>query len=160
MLEQGRNTAEGPDPAPRSPRRTRQRRAQRRRGRRVQATIIVVDDEDAVRETLAEVLSLHSYRVITAASVGEAEDAKERLGAEGLHLVITDVHLTHGRQVRAGYALAQRWRAQHPGLPFLLMSGDPSTQDLPEVRDGSLRFLRKPFQMETFLEVVREALGR
>jgi CheY-like chemotaxis protein len=160
MLEQGGNTAEGPDSAPRSPRRAQQHRAQRRRGRRTQATILVVDDEEAVRETLVEVLSLHGYRVITAASVGEAEDAKQRLGADGMHLVITDVHLTPGRQVRAGYALAQRWRAQHLRLPFILMSGDPSTQDLPEVRDGSLRFLLKPFQMEAFLGVVREALGR
>jgi CheY-like chemotaxis protein len=160
MLEQGGNTAEGPDSAPGSPRRSRQRRTQRRRGRRSQATVLVVDDEEAVRETLMELLSIHGYRVITAANVGEAEDAKQRLGAEGIHLVITDIHLTPGRQVRAGYALAQRWRAQHPRLPFILMSGDPSNQDLPEVRDGSLRFLLKPFQMVTFLEVVREALGR
>jgi CheY-like chemotaxis protein len=160
MLEQSGNTAGDSDSGLRSPRRARQHRAQRRRGRRAQATILVVDDEEAVRETLMEVLSLHGYRVITAASVGEAEEAKQRLGVERIHLVITDVHLTPGHQVRAGYALAQRWRAQHPGLPFILMSGDPSTQDLPEVRDGSLRFLLKPFQMEAFLVAVREALGQ
>jgi DNA-binding NtrC family response regulator len=113
-----------------------------------------------VRETLVEVLSIHGYHVITAASVGEAEEAKERLGAEGIHLVITDIHLTPGRQVRAGYMLAQRWRTEHPDVPVILISGDASNQDLPEVRDGSLRFLLKPFQMETFLGIVREALGR
>ena len=43
---------------------------------------------------------------------------------------------------------------------FILISGDSRNQDLPEVRDGSLRFLLKPFQMETFLGVVREVLGR
>jgi CheY-like chemotaxis protein len=160
MLQQDGNTVEDSDSRPRSPRRPQQRRAQRRRGRRSQITVLVVDDEEPVRETLVEVLSIHGYRVITAASVGEAEDAKQQLGIEGLHLVITDIHLTPGHQVRAGYALAQRWRAEHPGLPVILISGDPSNQDLPEVRDGSFRFLLKPFQMETFLQVVREALGR
>ena len=160
MLEQGGESAEGPDSVPGSPRRARRRQSQRRRGRRPQATVLVIDDEELVRETLVEVLSFLGYRVITAASVGEAEEAKQRLGVEGIQLVITDIHLTPGGHVRAGYALAQRWSAQHPRLPFILMSGDPSSQDLPEVRDGSLRFLLKPFQMATFLEVVREALGR
>jgi len=116
-----------------------------------------------VRETLMELLSFHGYRLITAASLGDAEKAMQQLGVvgvEGIHLVIADIHLTPGRSVRAGYALAQRWRTQQPGLPIILISGDPSNQDFPEVRDGSLRFLLKPFRMEVFLEVVREALGR
>jgi CheY-like chemotaxis protein len=160
MLQQDGNSAEDSDSGSGTPRRSQQRRAQRRRGRRPQPMVLVVDDEEPVRETLVEVLSMYGYRVMTAASVGEAEDAKRQLGVEGLHLVITDIHLTPGHQVRAGYALAQRWRAERPGLPVILISGDPSNQDLPEVRDGSLRFLLKPFQMETFLGVVREALNR
>jgi CheY-like chemotaxis protein len=160
MLEQGGSTADDKDSVPVSRRRSQPRAARRRRGRRVQPTILVVDDEEPVREALVEMLSIQGYRVITAASVGDAEEAKQRLGVEGIHLVITDVHLTPGRQLRAGYALAQRWRMEQPRLPIILMSGDPSNQDVPEVRDGSLRFLLKPFRMEVFLEVVREALGR
>jgi CheY-like chemotaxis protein len=63
-------------------------------------------------------------------------------------------------QVLAGYALAQHWRAQHPERPFILISGDSSNQDLPDIRAGMVRFLVKPFPMEVFLEAVREALGR
>jgi CheY-like chemotaxis protein len=160
MLEQGGNTADDKDAVPVSPRRSQPREARSRRRRRAQPTILVVDDEEPVREAIVEMLSIQGYRVITAASVGDAEEAKQRLGVEGIHLVITDVHLTPGRQLRAGYALAQRWRMEQPRLPIILMSGDPSNQDVPEVRDGSLRFLLKPFRMEVFLEVVREALGR
>jgi hypothetical protein len=40
--------------------------------------------------------------------MGDAEEANQQLGVEGIHLVITDIHLTPGCQVRAGYALAQR----------------------------------------------------
>jgi DNA-binding NtrC family response regulator len=160
MVEQGGNTVEDKDSVPASPRRSQPREARSRRGRRSQATVLIIDDEEAVRETLVEVLSIYGYRVITAASVGDAEEAKQRLGLEGIHLLITDIHLMPGGQVRAGYAIAQRWRTQRPGLPIILISGDPSNQDLPEVRDGSLRFLLKPFRIEAFLAAVREALGR
>jgi DNA-binding NtrC family response regulator len=120
----------------------------------------VVDDEQPVRETLVELLSIHGYRAITAASVENAEEAKQELDIEGIHLVIADIHLTPGSQVRAGYALAQRWRAMHPRLPIILISGDPSNQDLPDVQAGAMQFLLKPFRMEVFLEVIREALGQ
>jgi CheY-like chemotaxis protein len=159
MLAQGDHAAADQNSGPVVPRRSRQRRARRPRGRGSQVTILVVDDEEPVRETLVEVLRIHRYRVITAASVAEAEDAKERLGADGIHLVITDVHLAPGRQVRAGYVLAQRWRAERPALPIILISGDPSNQDLPEVRAGALGFLLKPFSMEALLDAVRGALG-
>jgi DNA-binding NtrC family response regulator len=126
-----------------------------------QATVLVVDDEASVRETIAEVLNLFNYRVIPAASVQEAEEVWQRLGEAGIHLVIVDVHLTSQPQARAGYALAQQWRAAiRPGLPVILMSGDSRNQELPDVRSGTMRFLLKPFAMEVLLEAVREALGR
>jgi two-component system response regulator FlrC len=159
MMAQGDETADSEQPVHGSPQ-SQQHEAPRYQGDVPQVAVLVVDDEEPVRETLVEVLSIHDYRVITAGSVAEAEETKDRIGVEGIHLLITDIHLTPGRQVRAGYVLAQRWRAQHPGLPIILISGDSSNQDLPEVRDGSLRFLLKPFQMEAFLEVVRETLGR
>jgi CheY-like chemotaxis protein len=159
MMAQGDETANSQAPVHGSPQ-SQQHGAPRHQGDAPQVTALIIDDEEPVRETLVEVLSISGYRTITAASVGEAEEAKQLLGVEGIQLVITDIHLTPGRQVRAGYVLAQRWRMQHPGLPIILISGDSSNQDLPEVREGSLRFLLKPFQMEAFLGVVREALGR
>ena len=160
MLAQGENAAPDPDSAPVPPPRPRWRRGQRRRGRGPQATILVVDDEEPVRETLVEVLSMPGYRVITAASAEQAEETKTRLGIEGIQLLITDVNLLPAAQTRAGYALAQRWRAMHPQLSIILISGDPSNEDLPEVLDGSLGFLLKPFRLDVLLEAVRGALGR
>jgi DNA-binding NtrC family response regulator len=160
MMAQSSESADPKQPVRGSSPQAQQLGVPEHRGQPSQPTVLVVDDEESVRETLVELLSIYGYCVITAASVGEAEEVKQRLGAEGIQLVITDIHLTPGCQVRAGYVLAQRWHAQHPGLPAILISGDASNQDLPEVRDGSLRFLLKPFQMEAFLEVVRDALNQ
>jgi CheY-like chemotaxis protein len=160
MMAQGGETADGKEPVRGSPPQAQQDGGPSRPGAAPQATVLVVDDEEPARETLVELLSIHGYRVLTAASLGDAEEAKQQLGVEGIHLVITDIHLTPGRQLRAGYALAQRWRAEYSRLPIILISGESAIQDLPEVRSGAIRFLLKPFRMEVFLEVVREALGR
>jgi hypothetical protein len=44
-------------------------------------------------------------------------------------------------------------------LPFILISGDLSSRDLPDIRDGTVWFLLKSFTIETFLEALREALA-
>ncbi len=147
-------------PKPASSSRPQQRATRPRRGRAPQTTILVIDDEAAVRETIIEALGIYGYRVVAAASVEEAEAAKQRLGVAGIQLAIIDVHLTPGPRARAGYTLAQRWRAQHPRLPVMLISGDPSNQDLPEVHAGDMRFLLKPFRIDVLLEIVRDALGQ
>ena len=159
MTGQDGNAPGNNEPERSSPLRSQQNEAPSRRDDVPRPTVLIIDDEAPVRETLTEVLELHGYLAITAANVEEAEGAKQRLGIEGIHLVIADVHLTPTPQARAGYALAQRWRAMHPQLPFILMSGDSSNEDLPEVRAGAMRFLLKPFAINIFLETVREAIG-
>src|SRR5262245_42683946 len=101
MLAPRENAAEDTDSVPVPPPRPRRRRGQRRRGRGPQATILIVDDEEPVRETLVEVLSIQGYGVITAASVEQAEGTKTQLGLEGIQLLITDVNLSPAAQVRA-----------------------------------------------------------
>jgi DNA-binding NtrC family response regulator len=159
VLAQGDEATARADAVPDLPPQPRRRRQQRRRGRGPTITILIVDDEEPVRQILLEVLCLQGYRVITAASVEQAEATKTQLGAQGIQLLIADVNLLPAAQARAGYALAQRWRATHPALPIILISGDPSNEALPEVRDGSLKFLPKPFRLDTLIEMVQRALG-
>lgn len=120
------------------------------------ATILVIDDDLAVGNLLCEALELRGYQAVLAVTVQEAEEALQRLGAARLGLVVTDIHLTQGSNAQEGYDLYQRWTAVHPTLPFLLMSGDPSSQNLPAVRRGVVRLLPKPFPITTFLDAVRD----
>jgi DNA-binding NtrC family response regulator len=123
-------------------------------------TVLIVEDEVGVREMLHEALSFCSYRVITAATVQEAESALKRLGVAETSLVIADINLTSVPKAREGYALYQRWRALYPTLHFILISGDSINQELPDIRSGAVQFLAKPFGIDALLEVVRGALGR
>jgi DNA-binding NarL/FixJ family response regulator len=118
------------------------------------ATILVVEDDAGVRETLVEILRPQGYLVHTAATVAEAEAALRQLGAEGVQLVIADIQLTPNARAREGYDLYQRWTTIYPRLPFLLMSGAPCLQDLPAVRAGAVRWLTKPFSPTALLDTI------
>jgi DNA-binding NtrC family response regulator len=119
------------------------------------ATILVIDDDPAVGNLLCETLELHGYQTVRAETVQQAEEALQWLGTARIGLVVTDINLTRGSHAQEGYDLYQRWTAMHPTLPFLLMSGDPSSQSLPAVRRGVVRLLSKPFPLTIFLDAVR-----
>ena len=97
---------------------------------RVQATILLIGDQADVWATGAEGLRRQGYQVLTAAHVSEAEAMGQRLGLAHLDLVILDL------QGREGETLVQRWGAQAPQLPFILISDDPvpGRLNLPVVR--------------------------
>jgi DNA-binding NtrC family response regulator len=120
-----------------------------------QTTILVIDDDRTIRNLLHEALRLRGYHVTAVGTVPEAEDVLRQLGVAALGLVIADIQLTTRPQAREGYVLYERWSATHPTLPFLLISGDPSSQSLPAIHTGTVRFLAKPFAMSELLEAVR-----
>jgi DNA-binding NtrC family response regulator len=124
------------------------------------ATVLIVEDDAGVRQFLEDVLRFQGYQVLTAADVPEAEAARQRVGPGGIDVVIAHINLTPDPAAREGYGLAQRWRAQEPTLPVILISGDPSLQALPEIQAGAMRFVAKPQVLEAVLQAVREVLGR
>lgn len=129
-------------------------RAQEYTGAR-QAIILVIDDDLTIRNFLHNALRLRGYHVTAVGTVREAEEVLQQLGAAALGLVIADIQLTTNRQAREGYVLYQRWTAQYPALPFLLISGDPGSQSLPAIHTGAVHFLPKPFTIGELLDMVR-----
>ena len=118
-------------------------------------TILLVEDEDAVRRVVRIALERNGYRVLEANSGPVAlELAASHAGL--IHLLLTDVVMPSmsGRQV------ADRIREREPTLKVLFMSG--YTDDA-IVRDGMLAaneyFLAKPFAPLALVRTVREALG-
>jgi two-component system, response regulator FlrC len=125
-----------------------------------QATVLIVEDDAGVRQFLEAVLRLQGYQALAVGTVPEAEAAWQQVGPGGIDVVIANINLTPDPAAREGYGLAQRWRAQEPTLPVILISGDPSLQALPEIRAGAMRFVAKPQVLDAVLQAVREALGR
>jgi CheY-like chemotaxis protein len=117
-------------------------------------TILLVEDEDVVRELAREALQEGGYTVLEARHPGEALLVAERQG-DGLDLLLTDVVMPH----MSGPELAQRLRDQRPDLRVLFMSGYTDDATL---RHGVLRsevfFLQKPFTPEILARRVRETL--
>ena len=117
-------------------------------------TVLVVEDEEIVRELLQETLKLAGYVVYVAENAEDALVIMEE-SAGDLDLLITDVVMP-GRQ---GGELARETRRRYPEIKILFVSG--YTEDI-IVRQGGLgqgaRFVRKPFTPQELQVVVRELL--
>ena len=124
----------------------------------IQPTILIIEDEAAIREILHEALHPYGYAVLTAATVQEAEEIRHRLNPEVIGLVLVDINLSHIPHRQEGYELFQRWTEAYPTLPFVLMSAAASSLTLPAVRTNSVRFLAKPFSLHVLLDIVQALL--
>jgi two-component system cell cycle sensor histidine kinase/response regulator CckA len=117
-------------------------------------TILVVEDEDAVRRAAERILRTAGYRVLGAASAAEALILCERFEAE-IELLLTDVVMPQ----MSGRELADRLRAERPSLAVLYTSG--YTDDA-IVRHGVLEagtnFIGKPFAAAALAQKVRDVL--
>jgi CheY-like chemotaxis protein len=119
-------------------------------------TILLVEDEPAVRELTRMVLSKRGYSVIEALNPADAERLADNHGAE-IHLLLTDVVMPG----MSGHELAKRLTARHRNLRVLYMSG--YTYNV-IAEDGTLEeglsFLQKPFTPQVLAQKVRETLDR
>jgi PAS domain S-box-containing protein len=118
-------------------------------------TLLLVEDEESLRESLRDYLDTLGYTVLAAES---GQQALALVGAyDGrIDLVITDVVMpkVNGRE------LSEILLRQRPGLKTLFMSGYPSDPTLRHgVAEDSVAFLQKPFSMSTLGRKVRELIG-
>ena len=117
-------------------------------------TVLLVEDEPALLELGIQMLEMQGYRVLAAATPGEAVKlAEEHLGE--IHLLLTDVVMPEMN----GRELAKKLLALYPGLKRLFMSG--YTADVIAhhgVIDEEVKFIQKPFSLDALAAKVREAL--
>jgi len=117
-------------------------------------TILIVEDEPAIRGLSRQVLERHGYRVLEA---GDGESALElvRTHPEPIHLLLTDLVMPD----MGGTELASRLEDGHPTIRVLFMSG---YTDDGVVRNGLLgpgrAFLQKPFTPAILLRKIRDIL--
>ena len=118
-------------------------------------TILVAEDDDALRGIVTRVLWDQGYRTLEARHGGEALHLAE-LSAPYLDLVVTDVIMPEIDGLELGRQLALRWAS----IPVLYISAYPSNDIFS--RGGptdTTPFLQKPFSAEVLLARVREMLA-
>ena len=118
-------------------------------------TILLVEDEAAVRDATREFLRLQGYYVI------EAEDGLAALASAKKHtgtidLLVTDVVMPN----MSGGELAKEFAQVRPGAKFLFVSGYPGKTILDhKVVDLETNFLQKPYTLKQLSLKIRAALG-
>ena len=117
-------------------------------------TVLLVEDDEAVRALARKMLAAHGYTVLAAASGAEAlKLAADHTGP--IHLLVTDVVLPG----MSGRELATRFQSVRPGLKVLYTSGYTDDAVVHHgVLDPGIAFLQKPFTSGTLARKVRETL--
>ncbi|MEN8149094.1 MAG: ATP-binding protein [Planctomycetota bacterium] len=119
-------------------------------------TILLIEDEDAVREFAADILRAAGYRVLTAKEGVEGLSAAEACPGR-IHLLFTDVVLP----LVGGDALAGMMVPNYPGLKVLYSTGYAGRSFQDEGRlDPDVSVVDKPYSGEELLRRVREILDR
>ena len=114
--------------------------------------ILLVDDEESVREVSARILIRQGYRVVTAGD-GAAAMAVFGPRADEVRLLLTD----NDMPIVGGAALIAALRRLNPDLPVVIMSG-MDDRDEDGKRTPSTAYLAKPFTAETLMSIVRRTL--
>jgi two-component system cell cycle sensor histidine kinase/response regulator CckA len=118
-------------------------------------TVLLVEDEDSVRQLVRETLQSRGYRVLEASN-GNAALSLAASHSEQIHLVITDVVMPG----LSGHELIQKLIPTRPTMKVLYLSGyaqDAFPASL--AAEGQKAFLQKPFTLQSLAVKVREVLG-
>ena len=117
-------------------------------------TILLIEDEEMLREFLKEILMSKGYTVLTAGD-GEEGVQQYREHRDSIAAVISDL----GLPKMAGEEVFRRIRSLNPQARIILVSGyiDPTSRASLEA-DGARHFISKPYQVNELLQTLREVL--
>ncbi len=115
-------------------------------------TVLVVDDEKGIRETLGDILEDEGYHVLTA---GDGVVALGLMERELVDCILLDVWLPG----KGGLEILEEVRSSYPAVPVVIISGHGSIDmAVKAVKQGAFDFLEKPLSLERVTTVVRNAI--
>jgi CheY-like chemotaxis protein len=118
------------------------------------ARILVVDDEEHVRELLADIVESEGCEAVICAS---GEEALSVFGARGFDAVFTDI----GMPGMSGWELARAVRERDPQIPIAVITGWGEAVGADERKAAHVNWVvTKPFAMSRIVEIVREVAQR
>jgi DNA-binding response OmpR family regulator len=119
-----------------------------------QPTVLLVEDDELVRDAMTRILVREGYMVLTASSGHDAiGQVKEPLSP--IDVVLLDVHLPDIN----GIDLCARLREIHPSMPVVVCTGEADPEEAAELlKLGVHRYFCKPIAVEELLATVEAAL--
>jgi len=116
-------------------------------------SILLIDDEENLRRTLAMILKREGYEVETAATVKEA---RQRLETSSYNLTFLDLKLPDAN----GLTLLPELRSRYPNMPVLILTAhDKLDAAVEAVRRGARDYLLKPIDPPLIIQRVKEVLA-
>ncbi|MEL7291029.1 MAG: sigma-54 dependent transcriptional regulator [Pseudomonadota bacterium] len=113
-----------------------------------QSKVLIVEDDEGLREALVDTLALAGYEWLEADS---AEDALVKLKSNSVDIVVSDVQMAG----MGGLALLRSIKQHWPNLPVLLMTAYANIEDaVSAMKDGAIDYMAKPFAPEVLLNMV------
>ncbi|WP_341658941.1 sigma-54 dependent transcriptional regulator [Vibrio sp.] len=113
-----------------------------------QSKVLIVEDDEGLREALVDTLALAGYEWLEADS---AEDALLKLKSHSVDVVVSDVQMAG----MGGLALLRTIKQHWPNIPVLLMTAYANIEDaVSAMKDGAIDYMAKPFAPEVLLNMV------
>ncbi|WP_305464811.1 sigma-54-dependent transcriptional regulator [Photobacterium leiognathi] len=113
-----------------------------------QTRVLVVEDDEGLREALVDTLALAGYQWIEAES---AEDALVIMKSQAVDIVVSDVQMAG----MDGLGLLRSIKLNWPKVPVLLMTAYANIEDaVAAMREGAIDYMAKPFAPEVLLNMV------
>ena len=114
--------------------------------------ILTIDDEENIRNGLADNFALEGYDVKQAAS---GEEGLKIIAEGGIDLVITDLRMDG----ISGSEVVKKVTSEHPGIPIIVLTGHGSIDDATAaLKAGAFDFLTKPLDLDHLNKIVKNAL--
>ena len=115
-------------------------------------TILTIDDEENIRNGLADNFELEGYNVEKAAS---GKEGLAIIAKGGIDLVITDLRMDG----ISGEEVVRRVTTENPGIPIIVLTGHGSIEDATAaIKAGAYDFLTKPLDLDHLNLIVKNAL--
>ena len=118
------------------------------------ATILIIDDEKAIRKTLSEILSFEGYKIEEAA---DGEEGLNKFRQKGYDVVLCDIKMPK----IDGIDFLQKAVEINPDVPIIMISGHGNIETAVEaVKKGAYDFIQKPPDLNRLLITIRNAMER
>jgi response regulator RpfG family c-di-GMP phosphodiesterase len=119
-------------------------------------TILLVDDEDYIRELVSAILTIEGYNILEAESGPKALQVSEEFKGP-IHLLLTDVVMNP----MSGSELVMHFSPQRPETRILYISGFPDDAIVQYgIKQSQVSFLAKPFTPKVLVQKIREVLEK